>query len=233
MVVNSVAGAGNHSLLHQRIESARTFAGQTVTVSFWAKADASKPIAIDLEQYFGTGGSPSSPVSGIGATKVTIGTSWQKVTVTTTVPSIAGKTIGNDGNSFLGLFIWFDAGSNFNSRTDSLGQRSGTFDIAQVQVEAGPVATPFERRPIGTELALCQRYYEVGTCTAFYQAYSATPATFGIGVRFAVTKRGAPTVTSEAGISIELPDVTHFRYAKGNVPVGTWVTPSFTASAEL
>jgi hypothetical protein len=34
----------------------------------------------------------------------------------------------------------------------------GTFSLPQL--EPGPVATPFERRPIGTELALCQRYYE-------------------------------------------------------------------------
>ena len=57
------------------------------------------------------------------------------------------------------MFIWFDAGSSFNARTDSLGQQSGTFDIAQVQIEPGPVATPFEQRPIGTELQLCKRYY--------------------------------------------------------------------------
>jgi hypothetical protein len=34
-----------------------------------------------------------------------------------------------------------------------------TWQIAGVQLEEGSVATPFEQRPIGTELALCQRYY--------------------------------------------------------------------------
>jgi hypothetical protein len=75
------------------------------------------------------------------------------------VPSISGKTLGTDNNLSI-CNIWFDAGSDFNARTDSLGQQSGTFEIAQVQLEPGPVATPFEQRPIGTELALCQRYYE-------------------------------------------------------------------------
>jgi hypothetical protein len=159
MTVSSVANAANAVNLTQRIENVRSFSGQTVTVSFWAKADAAKPIALDLAQAFGTGGSPSASVDGIGAQKFNLTTSWAKYTATISVPSISGKTLGSSGNDYLSLVIWFDAGSNFNARTDTLGQQSGTFDIAQVQVEAGPVATPFERRPIGTELALCQRYY--------------------------------------------------------------------------
>ena len=159
MAVTSVAGAGNNSILQHRIEGVRTFAGQTVTVSFWAKADGSKPIAVELSQRFGTGGSPSSGVDISGTTKVTLSTSWQKVTVTANVPSISGKTLGTNNDDLFQLNIWFDAGSNFNDRTNSLGQQSGTFDIAQVQIEAGTVATPFERRSYGQELALCQRYY--------------------------------------------------------------------------
>jgi hypothetical protein len=159
-VVSSVAGASNFASLNQRIEDVRTFAGQQITIGFWAKVDATKNIAVDLAQFFGTGGSPSATVTSIGSTKVSIGTSWQKVTVTVTVPSISGKTLGSNNDHSLICAIWFDAGSSFNARTDTLGQQSGTFDIAQVQVEPGPIATTFERRPIGTELSLCQRYYQ-------------------------------------------------------------------------
>ena len=204
-VVITSSGAGNYAVLAQRIEDVRTFAGQQVTVSFWAKVDATKNIAVELFQQFGTGGSPSAEVTAIGTTKVSIGTSWQKVTVTATVPSISGKTFGTDGNDCLVLNIWFDAGSDFNSRTDSLGQQSGTFDIAQVQIEPGPVATPFEQRPIGTELALCQRYFEKshnidvvpgtnvglsGSIEDFTIANQSGPAR----VRCAVSKRRSPTV---------------------------------------
>lgn len=39
-------------------------------------------------------------------------------------------------------------------------KNGGWIDIAQVQLEEGTFATPFEQRPIGLELSLCQRYYE-------------------------------------------------------------------------
>lgn len=206
-VVSSVAAAGNFSHLQQRIENVRSFSGQQITVSFWAKADASKPIAVELVQSFGTGGSPSSSVTGIGVTKVTLSTSWQEITFTTTFPSVSGKTLGSDANNHLQVTIWFDAGSNFNSRADSLGQQSGTFDIAQVQVERGPVATPFERRPIGTELALCQRYfcksYELDTSPGAVTDTSSvlmiglgTGSNHAVPVQFPVTMRDTPTITT-------------------------------------
>jgi hypothetical protein len=157
-IITSVTGASNFTNLSQYIEGVRTFAGRTVTVSFWAKASAARPISVELSQNFGTGGTPSAAVTALGVTKVTLGTTWQKVTVTATLPSISGKTLGTNNDDYLALTIWFNAGSSFNSRTSTLGQQSGTYDIAQVQVEPGPVATPFERRPLATELNLCKRY---------------------------------------------------------------------------
>jgi hypothetical protein len=49
------------------IEDVRTFAGQQVTISFWAKADATKNIAVELVQGFGSGGSPSTEVLQLSA----------------------------------------------------------------------------------------------------------------------------------------------------------------------
>ena len=199
-VVSSVTGIANSSSLQQRIEDVRTFAGQQVTLSFWAKVDASKSIAVELIQDFGTGGSPSTSVVAIGTTKVSIGTSWQKVTVTATLPSISSKELGSNGDHHLRLNIWFDAGSVFNARTDNLGHQSGTFDIAQVQLEPGPVATPFERRPIGMELALCQRYhfriggnYMGGLGTKY--APAATANMFNGSVTFPSSMRASPNLT--------------------------------------
>ena len=158
-VVTSSAGNGNYASFVQRIESVKTLANKNVTLSFYAKADSNKQMSVDFAQEFGTEGSPSSQVNGIGVQKINLTTSWQKFTVTVGIPSISGKTLGTNNNNCLAVNFWFDAGSDLNSRTYSLGQQSGTFDIAQVQLEEGSVATPFELRPIGTELALCQRYY--------------------------------------------------------------------------
>jgi hypothetical protein len=147
--------------LDQRIESVRTLANQTATISFWAKAASGTPkAAIELDQQFGTGGSPSTRVTTY-AGQVTLSTSWARYSVTVSVPSISGKTIGTDGNDFLALNLWVSAGTDFNARTGSLGIQTNTFSLWGVQVEAGSVATAFQTAT-GTlqgELAACQRYY--------------------------------------------------------------------------
>jgi len=156
-VTTGQTAAGTFSIFQQQIEDVRTLAGQTATISFWAKAATGTPkIYAELEQSFGSGGSASVQVG----SQVTIGTSWARYSVTVNVPSIAGKTIGGADNA-LGAYLWVSAGTTFNSRTSSLGIQSNTFDVWGVQVEAGSVATPFQTAT-GTfqgELAACQRYY--------------------------------------------------------------------------
>jgi hypothetical protein len=158
------------------IEDVRTFAGQTVTLSFWAKAATGTPsIALDFAQSFGTGGSPSTAISGIGAAKTAITTSWARYSFTVAIPSISGKTIGTDQNtSALQFGLWVSAGSSFDSRTATLGVQNNTFDIWGVQIEAGSIATPFQTATgtIQGELAACQRYYYRWTTGGNANAYS-------------------------------------------------------------
>ena len=158
--VTSVSGSSNYAIMQQLVENVTTLSSQTATLSFWAKADSAKNIAVEFYQSFGTGGTPSTTVNGIGSQLIALTTSWTKYTVTVSIPSVSGKTLGTDGNDLLGLVFWFDAGSSFDARSASLGQQSGTFDIAQVQLEEGATANPFQNRTLGEELQLCQRYYQ-------------------------------------------------------------------------
>ena len=133
-------GAGN---FHQRIEDVRTAAGQTVTLSFYAKASTAITINTWANQNFGSGGSTTVSTS---ATPHSVTTSWQKFTHTINIPSISGKTIGS--SSYVRIYFGTPIGAGFD------------FDLAQVQLELGDTATPFENRSYGTELALCERYFQ-------------------------------------------------------------------------
>lgn len=161
--VASVASATNFAIAYHAMEDVRTLSGKTVTVTFYAKADASKNIGFELYQWFGLGGSPSSAVTGIGAQQCALTTSWQRFDILVNVPSISGKTRGTDNNDHLELVFWFDAGSTFASRASSIGQQSGTFDIAHVSIVEGDARQeidPFCQRHISQEEDLCARYFQ-------------------------------------------------------------------------
>jgi hypothetical protein len=144
----TVAGSGGtYNIFQQTIEDVRTFAGQTITVSFYAKAATAFTIpGLTFVQGFGTGG--STQVENNIATNIALTSNWQRFIYTYSVPSISGKTIGP--NSVTAI--------NFNLPLNSVF----TFDLDGVQVEAGSIATPFRRNAnsLQGELAACQRYYQ-------------------------------------------------------------------------
>jgi hypothetical protein len=197
--------------ISQRIENVRTFAGQTVTVSFWAKAATGTPkIGVELAQNFGTGGSPSAQVNTLAGTP-TITTSWARYSVTVAVPSISGKTIGTTTPGQVNATFWISAGTDFNARTGSVGIQSNTFDIWGVQAEYGAKATPFQTATgtIQGELAACQRYfYRITTADSAYAQLSlgnvrgtGTDTAAYYPFFFPVTMRVAPTSLSSANIT--------------------------------
>jgi hypothetical protein len=192
VVTTGQSGSTNLAYLAQRIEGVRTFAGQTVTISFWAKASSGTPkISAEINQWFGTGGSSETNTS---AGSVTISTSWQRYSITASAPAITGKTIGT--TDFLNIILWMSAGSSFTARSGNIGIQNNTFDVWGVQVEPGPIATPFEQRSVGIELALCQRYYFAITLTE--------TSTLGAGhVQTGITNRFTiPTPVSMRQVSI-------------------------------
>jgi hypothetical protein len=244
-VVTSSSGSSNYVAKGQPIENINLLAGKTVTLSFWAKADANRNIAIEFGQFFGTGGSPSNPVSGIGSQLVALTTTWQKKSITVTIPSIVGKTLGTDGvqTTCTSITFWFDAGSDAANKTANLGQQSGTFDIAQVKIEDGSVATngwhPYDGEFGGEEQA-CYRYYEVGWYDI--QGYTTGGSTFGVMYNYKSRKRVTPTVTEAVGstnnnvssIDVTYPtlDAARVRLQASNTGM-LWRNGTLFSSAEL
>lgn len=141
------SGSATAPTLEQRVEGVRTLGGTPATLSFYAKvASGTLSVTPRLRQNFGTGGSPSADVDTDGS-NITVTSSWQLFVVTINVPSISGKTLGNDGNDYLsGMFV-LPISSTF------------TLSVAQAKLEVGDGATAFVSRPPGGELGLCQRYY--------------------------------------------------------------------------
>jgi hypothetical protein len=180
----TVAGiGGTYNSLQQKIEDVRTFAGQTATMSFWAKADSNRTINFGVIQNFGAGGSGSVFPTG-GTANLT--TSWQRFSATISVPSIAGKTLG--------------AGNNLAVAIDFPLNTVCTIDVWGVQLEAGSAVTAFETAT-GTpasELLACQRYYWRQTAsftdTIFGGIGGITSSTNAFAaIKHPVTMRVAPT----------------------------------------
>jgi len=179
-------GSTQH-VFFQNIEDVTTFANTTVTISFYAKAAASATLKTRIAQLFGSGG--SSPVTTTFVDH-SLTTSWQRFTVTVPVPSITGKTIG--------------AGSSL--RLDfSLPLTTYTIDIWGVQVEAGPVATPFRRNAnsLQGELAACQRYYfrttNVPSVNFHNLGFANTSTSAYFPTIFPVQMRIAPAALEQSG----------------------------------
>jgi hypothetical protein len=190
----SVTGSGNsYRGLQTEIENVQTFAGQTVTLSFFAKADSARSLTDTyLSQRFGSGGSAQvNTLLTLNSTSLT--TSWQRFTATVTLPSISGKTIG--ASSSLQFTQYLPSGTTM------------TIDIWGVQLEQGSVATAFQTATgtIQGELAACQRYYfRWGTNAVefFGMALKTTATATQWTVQSPVRMRSNPSAVEYSGLKV-------------------------------
>ena len=192
VVTTSVAGANNYAIMYQKVEGVETLSNGKVTLTFWAYTTVAKNICIEFVQSFGTTGSPSASVTSIGVTTIPLTTTWKKYTVTASIPSVNGKTIGTDNNDSFQVLFWLDAGSTYNSRTNSLGQQSGTFGFTSVKLEEGSAATGWDERTPQEELTLCERYYQKHLQVLISGYNAAGGAMYG-DFSYNTTMRAAPT----------------------------------------
>lgn len=180
-------------------EDSIPLAGETVTLSFYAKAGANYSASgntISLVAQTTTTDSDtkvysfSSPVS-VDSKNFTLTTSWQRFSTTFTL----GSTIRQ-----FGFYVF--SGLTSTALTGTAGADDSWYATG-FQLEEGSVATPFERRPYGTELRLCQRYYyrlkSTGVNYPFgvAQCYGTTLA--GALIPYPVTMRTAPSALEQSG----------------------------------
>jgi hypothetical protein len=185
----------------QKIEDVTTFAGQTVKVSFWAKADSARTGLVYGDQLFGSGGSAQVQLD---VNYFAMTTSWQRFSFTYSIPSIAGKTIGT-GSSV--AFYFRNGGTTAGA----------TIDLWGIQVEAGSTATPFQTATgtIQGELAACQRYYwrvnssEGSNYSPMIYGYSRSTTSVSGQITFPVKMRVSPTSLDTANLA--------FLYGAGTV----------------
>jgi hypothetical protein len=213
---SSSYSATGYCAINQRIEgfNVQDFewgnaSAKPVTLSFWVKSSLTGTFTINMTHYDDTVERWNNITYTIDSantwefkTITFVGdTSYGPANTSTGFLRVYWHLGGDSGSATTTVFNTWFAGSSSKraatTQTNLLGTSGATFQITGIQLEAGSVATPFERRPIGTELALCQRYY---------QSYSGTmpmpmTSTFytarrRVGGTFAITMRATPSATA-------------------------------------
>jgi len=246
------ATSGQICRLQQRVEGFNvadfgfgTAAAKTFTVFFWVRSSLTGTYCVNFRNN-------AADRSYVATYTISAANTWEQKSVT-----VAGDTSGTWlTTNGVGMFVSFDLGSGSNANTTAgawtaadkqntsaqanwIGTASSTFYITGVQLEKGSTATSFDYRPYGTELALCQRYYEYGTM------YGVSYNSSGVQVQrsqmnFQILKRSTPSVT----VSVATGSLTSPSVASGPTLNGAWVgfgsasgglegSFSWTASSEL
>ena len=178
----------------------------TVTLSFWVRSSLTGTFGGALRG--GSGANRSYPFT----YTISSANTWEQKTIT-----IAGDTTSawttNNGS---GLIVYFGLGvgstysgtagswqaSGLNSATGAtsvVGTNGATFYITGVQLEKGTQATSFDYRPFGTELQLCQRYFQ--------KSYDILTDKLGTVTTTGEVRWVAATVAGESAPTVMLPVV--------------------------
>jgi len=229
-----------------------TSGAESLTLSFWVRSSKTGTHVVELYDADNTRHINK-------ACTVNTADTWEFKTI-----EFSGDTSGvldNDNGESLVLNFWLGAGSTYSSgslsdswasvtnanraagQVNVFDSTSNNFYITGVQLEVGSVATPFEHRSYGEELALCQRYFEYVN----YEIGAVAGSSSGRGTRFpyrmAVDKRSSPTVTINSTSTNRCSVPTAVTTYQSSVTLRTTnsntdnddytASGSFTADAEL
>jgi len=210
--------AGELLMLHQNLEGQDlqqlkkgTSDAEKVTVSFYVKANAAATYTFELADHDSTRKN---------SIEFSVTTGWTRVILT--FDGDTTDAIDNDNTVGLQMFLWLHAGSTYTggSHTDNVWHTtvnqtvgdnntsffdatSRTLFITGFQVEVGSVATPFEHRSFGEELALGQRYFYRHTIS-YLSGYCPTTTRADVALQFPCEMRIAPTAFTAVGTASHL-----------------------------
>ena len=183
---------------------------KTVTLSFWVRSSLTGTFAVTILNGANNRSYPATYT-------INAANTFEYKTIT-----IAGDTsgtwlttngIGLDiywnlgvGSTYSGTANAWQAGTYYSATgaTSVVGTSGATFYITGVQLERGSTASSFEYRSFGTELALCQRYYQVlsnGLSVAYMAGASSTVAVVYTG-SLPIPMRTTPTLSNSTAVTI-------------------------------
>jgi hypothetical protein len=224
VTTTTVSTATTYGIIEQRIEGQDlqhlnwgSSTGNNLVASFWVKSSKTGTMC------FGAYTTDVTQRTFVKTFTYNTANTWQKITIN--IPNDTSGSIANDSNTGFRVWVFFDGGGAWASGTQQdgwanhttadilvdvdtniLSTLNATFQMTGFQLEVGEIATPFEHRSFGEELALCQRYYyntyEYGTTpgTATYDncfGFRSVASTSSNYLYFEnpVTMRATPTVT--------------------------------------
>ena len=211
--------AGDANRIYHQIEGLNCFNlawgtsdAQAVTLSFWVRASVTGTYAVG---FYGAG---ATVYSYITTYTISSANTWTYITLTIPGPTVGtwptdnsasinvnwdlgtGSTYQSTAGSWTAGTFWATSGS-----TKIVQTTGATFYITGVQLEAGTTASPFEYRQYGTELALCQRYYQQysgsGNMVGAGLMQSATTA-YRWGFPLGIAMRAVPTMTFNGDVRV-------------------------------
>lgn len=218
---NTSLSAGSYLLWGQNVEGLNlqqfakgTSSAKPFTFSFWVKAFQTGTYVVEL--YDNNNSRQVTKTFTINASAT-----WEYKTIQ--FPADATGVFANNNTSQLSVFFWLVAGTNFTSGTatgswatvsnsnravgltvNGASSTSNYFQFTGLQLEQNTQPTPFEQRPIGVELALCQRYYwrtidSQGFGLIMMGGVEATTSA-AVGGGLPVTMRATPSIALGPGI---------------------------------
>jgi hypothetical protein len=215
----------------QNIQSIRkgTSEAKQLTMSFWVKANVTGTYIVELNDLNNT------RVVAAPYSILTSGT-WEKKTLV--FPADTTGVFSNDNAASLRPQFWLGAGSDFTSGTLATSWESTTnanravgqvnlaaatnnyWQITGVQLEVGPVATPFEFKSFGQELLECQRYYyrlaSDLSGRRFATGYNTTTTGGYHMVPFPTTMRTVPSALEQSGTASDY-GINHGNFSVTNL----------------